>query len=77
MTDGAVLPLPQKHQADHYHSCYGHCNHQQANECAAPEAEVLSQGAVWLLQVEEQSKEMKHELTTQEEEIHVCHFYAV
>ena len=49
VTDGAVLPLPQKHQADHDHSCYGHGNHQQANQCAAPEAEVLSQGAVGLL----------------------------
>lgn len=49
MTDGAVLPLPQKHQTDHNHSCYGHRDHQQANQCTAPEAEVLSQGAVGLL----------------------------
>lgn len=52
MTDGAVLPLPQEHQADHNHSCYGHRDHQQANQCAAPEAEVLSQRAVGLLKVE-------------------------
>lgn len=49
VTDGAILPLPQKHQADHDHSCYGHCDHQQADQSTAPEAEVLSQGAVWLL----------------------------
>lgn len=49
MTDGAVLPLPQKHQTDHNHSCYGHSDHQQANQCAAPKTEVLSQGAIGLL----------------------------
>lgn len=46
MADGAVLPLPQKHQTDHNHSCYGHRDHQQNNQRTAPEAEVLSQGAV-------------------------------
>lgn len=46
VTDGAVLPLPQKHQTDHNHSCYGHRNHQQANQRTAAEAEVLSQRAV-------------------------------
>lgn len=49
MTDGTVLSLPQKHQTDYNHSRYGDCNHQQANQCAAPKAEVLSQGAVGLL----------------------------
>lgn len=49
MADGTVLSLPQKHQTDHNHSRYGDGNHQQANQCAAPEAEVLSQGAVGLL----------------------------
>ena len=49
VTDSAVLPLPQKHQTDHNHSCYGHRDHQQADERAAPEAEVLSQGAEGLL----------------------------
>lgn len=49
VTDSAVLPLPQEHQTDHNHSCYGHRDHQQADERAAPEAEVLSQGAVGLL----------------------------
>lgn len=48
MTDGAVLPLPQKHQTDHNHSCYGHSDHQQANQCTAPKTEVLSQGAIGL-----------------------------
>lgn len=49
VTDGAILPLPQKHQADHDHSCYGHCDHQQADQCTAAEAELLSHGAVRLL----------------------------
>lgn len=49
MADGTVLSLPQKHQTDHNHSRYGDCNHQQANQRAAPEAEVLSQGVVGLL----------------------------
>lgn len=49
MTDGAILPLPQKHQTDHNNSCYSHRDHQQANQCTAAEAEVLSQGAVGLL----------------------------
>lgn len=49
MTDGAILPLPQKHQADHNHSCYGHRDHQQANQCTAAEAEVLSQRTVGFL----------------------------
>lgn len=44
MADGAILPLPQKHQADHNHSCYGHGYHQQTNQRAAAEAEVLIQG---------------------------------
>lgn len=44
VADGAVLPLPQKHQTDHNHSCYGHRYHQQTNQCAAAEAEVLFQG---------------------------------
>lgn len=46
MADGTILPLPQKHQTDHNHSCYGHGDHQQTNQCTAAEAEVLSQGAV-------------------------------
>lgn len=49
MADSAVLSLPQKHQTDHNHSRYGDCNHQQANQCAAPKAEVLSKGAIGLL----------------------------
>ncbi|TNN66623.1 hypothetical protein EYF80_023157 [Liparis tanakae] len=38
-----------KHQTDHNNSCYSHRDHQQANQCTAAEAEVLSQGAVGLL----------------------------
>lgn len=49
VTDGAVLPLPQQHQTDHNHRRYGHRNHQQANQSAAPEAEVIHQGAERLL----------------------------
>lgn len=49
MTDSAILPLPQKHQTDHNNGCYGHRDHQQANQCAAAEAEVLSQGPIGLL----------------------------
>lgn len=49
MTDCAILPFPQKHQAGHNHSCYGHCDHQQANQYTATEAEVFSQRAVGLL----------------------------
>lgn len=49
VTDGAVLPFPQKHQADHNHGCYGHGDHQQADQGAAAKAEVLPQGAIGLL----------------------------
>lgn len=49
VTDGAVLPLPQQHQTDHYHRGDGHCNHQQANQSAASEAELIRQGAERLL----------------------------
>lgn len=49
MADSPILPLPQKHQTNHNHSCYGYCNHQQANQCTAAEVEILSQGTVGLL----------------------------
>lgn len=49
VTDGAVLPFPQQHQTDHNHGRYGHCNHQQANQSAASEAEIIHQGAERLL----------------------------
>lgn len=43
MADGAILPLPQHHQADDYDSSDGHCNDQQADEGTAAQAEVLPQ----------------------------------
>lgn len=49
MADGAVLPFPQKHQADHNHCRDGHGDHQQAEQSGAAEAEVLPQGAVSVL----------------------------
>lgn len=49
VADGAVLPFPQKHQADHNHSRDGHGDHQQAEQSGAAEAEVLPQGAVSVL----------------------------
>lgn len=43
MADGAVLPLPQHHQADDYDRSNGHRNDQQANEGTAAQTEVLPQ----------------------------------
>lgn len=43
MADGAVLSLPQHHQADDYDRSNGHRNDQQANEGTAAQTEVLPQ----------------------------------
>lgn len=44
MADGAVLPLPQHHQADDDDRGDGHRNDQQTDEGAAAQTEVLPQG---------------------------------
>lgn len=43
MADGAILPLPQHHQADDYDGGNGHRNDQQADEGTAAQTEVLPQ----------------------------------
>lgn len=60
VTDGAVLPLPQKHQTYNDHSCYGDCDHQQTDQCAVPKAKILSQGAVRFLTGREAERERRY-----------------
>lgn len=50
MADGAVLSLPQHHQADDDDRGNGHRDDQQPNEGAAAQTEVLSQGPHRFLQ---------------------------
>lgn len=50
MADGPILPLPQHHQADDYNGSYGNGNHQQTNEGAAAETEVIPKGIVIILE---------------------------
>jgi len=54
MADGSILPLPQHHQADDYHSSYGNSNHQQTNEGTAAETEVITKRVVIILQGRQQ-----------------------
>lgn len=64
MAYGAILPLPKQNQADHNHSCYGHSDNEQANESAAPKAEVLSQRTEgFLLQRSQKKKTWNEEMT--------------
>lgn len=57
MADGAVLPLPQHHQADDDDRGYGHRDDQQADEGTAAQTEVLPQLPHRFLQDEVQVQE--------------------